>query len=66
MSESEIDIPDYTKNFVKIFTLARDLRTLRKAFPHAAGDGRARKDKEFIEKWLAIKAKRDSEDAGLK
>ncbi len=55
------EIPDFTENFVKIFSLARDIRMLRKAFPKTSDDGRARKDREFVEKWLSIKAGRKIE-----
>jgi hypothetical protein len=45
------EIPDFTAVYKKIFTLARDLRALRRAFPHSRTDARAERDRRFIEEW---------------
>ena len=48
------EIPDFTAVYKKIFTMARDLRSLRRAFPHSRTDARAERDRRFIEKWRRI------------
>jgi hypothetical protein len=53
--EHRKNIPDFTTSFIKIFTLARDLRKLRCAFPHSGFDERAERDRKFIEEWRKIR-----------
>ena len=48
------DLPDFTRVYKKIFMLARNVRKLRRAFPHSLSDGRAEMDRKFIEEWNNI------------
>lgn len=51
------EIPDFTTIYRKIFSLARDLRALRRAFPHSRTDARGERDRRFIEEWREIERK---------